>query len=178
MVPGGVMRHDDGQGNELVTDAGHLMVMNAGSGFEHAEKTLEDDPPLRMLQIFVRPAAIQLAPEIQHAALPEARPNAWRDLVGADGDDAPFHVRNRIGISDIALERDATVALPRHDSRDTVFFVFDGVVEVDGVPFGESQSGLVLAPGTVTLKAVTPARAVAFVIDPSATVTRAGTVGR
>ncbi len=54
-VPEGVMRHDDRQGNELVTDSEHLMVMNAGSGFWHAEEPLADDPPLRLLQIFVRP---------------------------------------------------------------------------------------------------------------------------
>src|SRR6056297_2674672 len=61
-VPEGVMRHDDRQGNELVTDPNHLMVMNAGSGFWHAEETLADDPTLRMLQISFGHTASILSP--------------------------------------------------------------------------------------------------------------------
>jgi hypothetical protein len=44
-----VPSHDDRQGNELITDPEHLTVMGAGSGFWHAEETLADDPPFRML---------------------------------------------------------------------------------------------------------------------------------
>lgn len=47
--------HDDRRGDEPVTVSERLMVMNAGSGFWHAEGTLADDPPLRRLLIFVRP---------------------------------------------------------------------------------------------------------------------------
>ena len=69
-VPGGVMRHDDRQGNNLITNPEHMMVMNAGNGFWHAEETLDDDPPLRMLQIFVRPHSLDLEPGIQHISRP------------------------------------------------------------------------------------------------------------
>ena len=48
-VPAGVMRHDDPDGEHLTIDADHLMIMNAGRGFWHEERTREDDPPLRML---------------------------------------------------------------------------------------------------------------------------------
>lgn len=47
--------HDDRRGDEPVTVSERLMVMNAGSGFWHAEGALEDDLSLRMLLIFVRP---------------------------------------------------------------------------------------------------------------------------
>lgn len=59
------MRHDDRQGNELVTDPEHLMVMNAGSSFWHAEEMLAENPPLRMLQIIVRPHSLDLEPGIR-----------------------------------------------------------------------------------------------------------------
>ena len=90
-VPKGVMRHDDRQGNELVTDPDHLMVMNAESGFWYAEETLADDPPLRMLQIFVRPHSPDLVPDIQHEPIPDSVTGEWRHLFGPEG------IRNHSG---------------------------------------------------------------------------------
>jgi redox-sensitive bicupin YhaK (pirin superfamily) len=49
------MRHNDRSTGKLITGPNHLMVMNAGRSFGHEERTLAGDPPLRMLQIFVRP---------------------------------------------------------------------------------------------------------------------------
>ncbi|ADD07185.1 pirin domain protein (plasmid) [Natrialba magadii ATCC 43099] len=86
-IPDGVMRHDDQEGNELVTDSDHLMVMGAGQSFWHEERTLADDPPLRMLQIFVRPHSLELPATIQHEPIPEPVANEWRHLFEpADGD--------------------------------------------------------------------------------------------
>lgn len=83
-VPDGVMRHDDKTTGRLVTDGKHLMVMNAGRSFWHSEETLSSDPPLRMLQIFVRPRAVDLDPSIQHGTIPPRSPNTWRHLVGPE----------------------------------------------------------------------------------------------
>src|SRR6056297_1057279 len=118
-VPDGVMRHDDRQGNKLVTDPDHLLVMNAGNGFWHAEETYEDDPPLRMLQIFVRPHSLGLEPGIQHEQIPDPTPNAWRHLFGPEGGDAPLYVRNEVDFYDCRLDADATVSLPANAGRDT-----------------------------------------------------------
>jgi hypothetical protein len=79
------MRHDDrtvgkvvtDRGHLLVTDRDHLMVMNAGWSFWHEERTLPDDPHLRMLQIFIRPHTIDLEPRIQHGPLTAPEPNTW-----------------------------------------------------------------------------------------------------
>jgi redox-sensitive bicupin YhaK (pirin superfamily) len=73
-VPEGVIPHDDRQGNELVTDPEHLMVVNAGSNFWHAEEMLAEDPPLRMLQIFVWPNSLNLESGIQQKPLPIQSP--------------------------------------------------------------------------------------------------------
>ena len=152
-VPAGVMRHDDPQGNDLVTDPDHLLAMNAGSGIRHAEETLADDPPLRMLQIFVRPHALDLEPGIQHEPIPDAVPNTWRHLLGPEVSDAPLFVRNAVDLYDCRLDAGATTTVPeaadrgradgRTDraggrpgdragdrSRHTYLYVFDGAVTV------------------------------------------------
>ena len=67
------------------------------------EETRTDDPPLDMLQIFVRPTAPDLEPVIQHGPVPPAMTGAWRHLVGPEGSTAPFFVRNTVDIHDIRL---------------------------------------------------------------------------
>jgi redox-sensitive bicupin YhaK (pirin superfamily) len=179
-VPAGVMRHDDGEGNKLVTDAEHVMAMGAGSGFWHEERTLPGDPPLRMLQIFVRPHSLDLPPGIQHEPVPDPVVGEWRHVFqpqGEDGD-APLAVRNDVHLYDVRLGARDAVAFPTREGWDTYFYVFDGAVDVDGVRFGTADSGLLVdAPGA-TVAATEDTTMVAFLLNPDADVTRQGTIGR
>jgi len=177
-VPEGVMRHDDRQGNELVTDSETMLGMSAGSGFWHAEETLADDPPLRMLQIFVRPHSLDLEPGIQHEPIPDAVPNEWRLLFGPEGGDAPLSVRNAVAFSDCRLDAGTTVTLPSKPDWDTYLYVFEGAVDLGGEPVGCTESAVVTGGGDVPVTATQDSVVVAFCLDPDAPVTRQGTVGR
>jgi len=177
-VPEGVMRHDDRQGNKLVTDSEHLMVMNAGSGFWHAEETLADDPPLRMLQIFVRPHSLDLEPGIQHEPIPDPVPNEWRHLFGPDGSDAPLYVRNDVHFYDCRLAAGATTTLPSRSGWDTYCYVFDGAVDIGAESVGYTESALVTDESGVSVTATEDATIVVFTINPDAPITRQGTIGR
>ena len=177
-VPEGVMRHDDRQGNELVTDPNHLMVMNAGSGFWHAEETLADDPPLRMLQIFVRPHSLDLEPDIQHEPIPDSIAGEWRHLFGPEGTEAPLSVRNDVDFYDCRLAAGATTTLPSRSGWHTYLYVFDGKVEVGDEAVGFTESALVTGDDNMAVTAIEDATIVAFNINPDAPVTRQGTIGR
>ena len=177
-VPEGVMRHDDRQGNELVTDSNHLMVMNAGSGFWHAEETLADDPPLRMLQIFVRPHSLDLEPDIQHEPIPDSVAGEWRHLFGPEGTDAPLSVRNDVDFYDCRLAAGATTTLPSRSGWHTYLYVFDGAVKVGDKSVGYTESALVIDDDDMVVTAIEDTTIVAFNINPDAPVTRQGTIGR
>jgi hypothetical protein len=187
-VPAGVMRHDDRDGNALVTDAEHLLVMNAGRGFWHAEEVRADDPPLRMLQIFVRPHSLELEPGIQHEPLADPTPNAWRHLFaperddsdrdGDQGDGVPRTVRNAVHCYDCRLAPDASAPLPSRPGWDTYLYVFEGAVTVGGEAVGRTESALVTGGPEVTVTATERSVLVAFCLDPDAPVTRQGTIGR
>ena len=177
-VPDGVMRHDDRQGNELVTDSEHLMVMNAGSGFWHAEETLAEDPPLRMLQIFVRPHSLDLATGIQHESVPDPVAGEWRHLFGPEGIDAPLSVRNDVDFYDCRLDAGATTTLPSRAGWHTYLYVFEGAVDVGDESVGYTESVLVVGDGDVPVTATEDSTIVAFAINPDAPVTRQGTIGR
>lgn len=176
-VPDGVMRHDDRMTGRLATDGDHLTVMNAGRGFWHSEQTFTSDPPLRMLQIMVRPNAVDLEPRIQHGPIFPAPPNSWRHLVGPEGGQAPFFVRNAVDFFDIRLEPGARVELPNKPGRDLYFYVFSGSVVIDGQTFGEAEQGLLLQDRRLIVEATSPSVMVAFLLDVKAPVTRQGTIG-
>jgi len=177
-VPAGVMRHDDGEGNKLVTDLEHMMVMNAGSGFCHEERTLADDPPLRMLQIFVRPHSLDLEPGIQHESIPEPVEGEWRHLFGPEGSEAPLFVRNDVHFYDVHLGAGESVDLPTEPGWDTYFYVFDGAVTIGDTHLGKTESSLLVDGNETTVTAETDSLLVAFRIDPDAPITRQGTIGR
>jgi len=178
-VPGGVMRHNDLTVGELVVDDRHLMVMNAGSGFWHEERVLSSDPYLRMLQIFVRPRAADLEPRIQFGEMPTGRPNEWRYLFGPENSDAPFFVRNDVKFFDIRLSNGSVTALPPPPKGwDSYFYVFTGQVLVDGIPFGEAETGLIRRPSRTVVSALEDSVVVCFSINPNAPVVRLGTVGK
>jgi len=177
-VPAGVMRHDDGDDNVLVTDSDHLMVMNAGREFWHEERTNPEDPPLRMLQIFVRPHTLNMEPNIQHEPIPDPVENEWRHLFGPEGTDAPLFVRNEVDLYDARIGEGATVEIPTAGGRDTYFYVFEGELNAGGETFTEAESGLYTGDGSLSAAATEESIVVAFTIDPDAEVTRQGTIGR
>jgi redox-sensitive bicupin YhaK (pirin superfamily) len=177
-VPESAMRHDDRQGNELVTDPDHLMVMNAGSGFWHAEETLADDPPLRMLQIFVRPHSLNLEPNIQHEPIPDSVAGEWRHLFGPEGTDAPLYARNNVDFYDCRLNAGTTTTLPSRPGWHTYLYAFEGAVKVGNKPVGFTESALVTGGDDIAVTATEDSTIVAFSIQPDAPVTRQGTIGR
>ena len=171
------MRHDDRQGNTLVTDSDHLLVMNAGDGFWHAEETLADDPPLRMLQIFVRPHSLGFEPGIQHDPIPDPVAGEWRHLFGPEGTGAPLSVRNQVDFHDNRLPAGTTTRLPSRADRHTYLYVFDGAVEIGDDSVGYTESAPVTGDD-VAVTATDDATVVALGIEPDAPITRQGTIGR
>jgi redox-sensitive bicupin YhaK (pirin superfamily) len=131
-----------------------------------------------MLQILVRPDAVDLEPRLQFGPLPMPRANEWRHVFGPEGGTAPFSVRNRIDCYDVRLDAGATAILPRPEGWDVYFYVFSGSVEVGGRRLERAAQGLVTGRGdSGELRAIDPATIISFAIDPRAKVTRRGTVG-
>ena len=181
-VPAGVMRHDDRTVGKLVTDSDHLMVMNSGRSFRHEELTGKTDPSLRMLQIFVRPHTLDLEPGIQHGPIEAAASGEWRLLFGPEDSEAPFTVRNDIYFSDLRLSAGGEVFAPARPGYDLYLFCFEGDVSVGAERLTRSETALARErEGNISLipiQAHSNSIVVAFLINPNAPVTRAGTIGR
>ncbi len=177
-VPDGVMRHNDPVTGELITDKDHLMIMNSGKGFWHEEKTLATDPPLRMLQIFVRPYALNLKATIQHGPLQPWHYNEWRKVFGQEGSGSDFYVRNDIEMYDIRMGANEVNTFPYKKGYHTFFHVFNGSANIKDHVFETRKSGILVDEENTTITSLEESLIVAFLINPDATITKEGTIGR
>lgn len=67
----GILTHRDDQGNIGTVQSGDVQVMSAGTGINHSEHN-EEDSPLRMFQIWLRPNVSGGAPAWGHKPFPKA----------------------------------------------------------------------------------------------------------
>lgn len=152
--------------------------MSAGRGFWHSEETLADDPPLRMLQIFVRPHSLDLELGIQHEPIADEAAGEWRHLFGPAGTGAPLFVRNDVDFYDCRLDAENTTTLPTRSGWHTYLYVFEVGVDVGRESVRYTESALVTDDNNMTVTATEDSIIVAFVINPDAPLTRQGTIGR
>ena len=85
---------------------------------------------------------------------------------------------NEICFHDLRLDEGAVTCVPEVGGWDACLYVLTGEIEVDGACFAEAESGLVTKAGGLIVRATRPSLVVAFLINPDAEVTRAGTIGR
>src|SRR5258706_8070522 len=64
-VSDGMIHHADMAGGSFPISPSQIMVMNAGKSFWHEEQTKPDGDPTSVMQIFMRPYTVVLAPVIQ-----------------------------------------------------------------------------------------------------------------
>jgi redox-sensitive bicupin YhaK (pirin superfamily) len=67
----GTVTHRDDQGNIGKTHAGDVQVMSAGTGIRHSEEN-EEDVPIRLFQIWLKPSAAGGIPQWGNKPFPKA----------------------------------------------------------------------------------------------------------
>jgi len=130
----GKVKHLDSEGHTGIISNQKLMMMNAGAGFFHEERVLEEGGVLEGLQIFIRPETGGLRPQVQFHDLPDAYSiNQWRKMAG-NGKDYPLQIRSNTWLMDMRLEKGEEVFLPEVPAENLafLFYVFNGVVQVNG----------------------------------------------
>lgn len=175
-IRSGVVEHKDTEGNIEVITNKRLMMMNAGSKFQHEELVLPEGGLLTALQIFIRPEIGGLKPQVQFYEFADVTSlNDWRAVAGK-GDAFPLAIRSNTWIYDMRLERGKQQSLPVLPISGTtcLVYLFDGLLSVDtniNIQKGES---LVVEDQEILLKAVEDCNIVLFVTDRNATVFKEG----
>jgi quercetin 2,3-dioxygenase len=173
----GVMVHQDSTGATEEVRPNRLMVMNAGAGFSH-EEHVPGPANVRMLQIFVRPSAPNLTPGVQFVDLAETYSlNRWRLLSGPEGSGALTTIRQTLMLHDVRLEAGRPLALLEQAGLDAWLYVFGGQVTLGDMPLATNDAVAIMGQQSLTLHADTTSDLVLFLIDRTAPVSRAGTLG-
>lgn len=129
----GVVTHEDSTGNISRTVAGDVQVMSAGTGISHSERN-EDEAPLKLFQIWLRPRVHGGAPRWDSRKFPKTdRAGHLITLASGDPDDADaLEIRADARILGATLLAGATVTHRSDRFRHTYLAPAWGVILVNG----------------------------------------------
>lgn len=171
----GTMVHEDTAGHRIPISANKLMMMHAGESFWHEERTPDD--PVEMLQIFVRPSEADLPALVDFYDRPDGAPRGrWGLVAGPEGGNAPLTVRNAVRVYDLHLHEGKEIEVPAIGGLSPWLYVMDGVIEVDVERLGKGDAVSDLDQPLPTVRAMTDATLVLFLVDRTAPASTAGTI--
>ncbi|WP_306421688.1 pirin family protein [Methylobacterium dankookense] len=172
-VRAGRMLHRDTVGNVQEITATRLMMMGAGHTFQHEERMLDPDP-VEALQIFLRPRAADLDPQVRFHEFGQAVSHGvWRLIAAPEG--ASLQVRAQAWVSDAHIPVGSALPLPPPPAPEAVrlLYVFGGAVEVGGIALRAGEAAYLKGDGG-GVEARSDADLVLLATDPGAPVFRGG----
>jgi quercetin 2,3-dioxygenase len=73
----GAIEHEDSLGNKEQIGAGEIQRMTAGTGIVHSEYNPSPDRPMRLIQIWIKPAQQDLPPSYEQITVPAQSGLTW-----------------------------------------------------------------------------------------------------
>ena len=161
-VLSGALEHKDSMGNGRVIRAGDVQYMAAGTGVRHSEFNPSAEEAVHLLQIWIQPDAIGVAPRYSEKALAHAAPGRLHLVASKFG-----------RLDSIAIHQDADLWLARLAAGDRVthplaagrhawLHVAEGEITLDGQPLHAGDAAALTGPATLTLAAAGPAQVLLF----------------
>ena len=138
----GAITHRDNLGNAGRTEAGDVQVMSAGTGVQHGEYNLEDEPPAS--------SRSGSCPTARRASRPGARSPFPKDdragrfvtlASGMAGDEGALPIRANARVSGVTVKAGETVGYSLAPGRHAYLVPATGRVEVNGVE-AEARDGV------------------------------------
>ncbi len=129
-----------------------------------------------MLQIFIRPKADDLEPDVQFLELEEAHSlNKWRLLAGHDRSGAPLLFRSEVLFYDLHLESRNTIQNPELDGLTGFMYLFSGSAVIENLgETVEKGDSVIIKEEQLNLKSNENSDIVFFVLDETASYARNG----
>ena len=139
----GTVTHRDDQGNIGKTHAGDVQVMSAGTGIRHSEENEEDDP-VRLFQIWLKPSAAGGIPQWGNKPFPKAdRAGAFVPLASGRNAEGALPIRTDAEVYGALLQAGARASFSFRKGDSGYLVPATGEVEVGMVQVG-AREGLVI----------------------------------
>jgi redox-sensitive bicupin YhaK (pirin superfamily) len=131
---GGSLQHRDSMGNGSVLRPGELQRMSAGTGVTHSEFNPSQESPVHLLQIWILPERLGIAPSYEQKSFPAAqRSNALRLLASRDGRQGSVHVHQDVDLYASLLDPGRSLRHELRPGRALWLQVARGALDVQGV---------------------------------------------
>lgn len=164
----GAITHRDSQNNEGRTGAGDVQVMSAGSGVQHSEFNLENEPT-NLYQIWIKPNALGVQPRWEAKEFPKTSvTDALIPVVSGRDEDLLEGA--------LFIHADAAIHAGRLTAGTTItqslkyqayVLASEGTLEIEGATLHKGDGAEITDTNSITIRAVTDAEV--LVIDvPSA----------
>lgn len=128
----GAIRHRDSLGNTEDITPGMIQRMSAGSGIRHSESNPLDEET-HLLQIWIEPRELGLAPSHESKAFPIAEETGkLHTLVSDDGRDGSLVIQQDASMSAGVFDKGDSLALDLSADRHAWIHVVRGSVSIDG----------------------------------------------
>ena len=142
-VLSGAVQHEDSMGSSEILRPGELQHMSAGSGVRHSEMNPSATEPLHMLQIWLMPNQLGIAPKYEQKPFSvQTEPNQLHLLASKDGRADSFVIHSDAELSAATLLPGGTVT---HTFRGKYGWlqVARGTVDVAGATLkaGDGEAG-------------------------------------
>lgn len=153
-VRSGTITHDDGRGNKGRTSAGGVLVLSAGTGVNHSELNLENEPAA-LFQIWIKPNRTGSPPSCGSKSFSRAmKTGAWQALASGSGDDAEaLPIRANARVLGVHLKAGESLTHVVGEGRRAYLVPAAGGLQVEG-QLAFAGDGVALSTGEAAITAL------------------------
>ncbi len=133
VVLAGELEHEDDMENRGFLQAGDVQVMSAGTGVMHAEFNSSKDKSLELLQIWIRPSELNLAPRYDQRHVDFLSwSNEWRIVVSGDKGSDTLYINQDAYLSIGSFREGVRFSYePKNKKNGVYIFVVEGEVSIE-----------------------------------------------
>jgi quercetin 2,3-dioxygenase len=162
-VLAGSLQHKDSMGNGSVITPGELQHMSAGTGVLHSEFNPSPNEPVHLLQIWIRPSEVGVAPAYAQKTFPRAqRLDQLRLVASGDGRDGSIRIHQDASLFAAILEPGRQVAWELEQARHAWIQVAAGALSANGQSLSAGDGASTSTPGLIVLEASREAEVLLF----------------
>ena len=152
-VLSGELAHEDSTGSKAVLKAGHVQRMSAGTGIVHSEFNNSQTEPVHLLQIWIQPNELGIAPRFEDLAIPpEQVQGKLRLIASPDGRDGSSIIQQDASVYISALTDGQEVQLPLAAGRHAWVQVATGQITLNGTVLETGDGAAVSEESLLTLR--------------------------
>lgn len=152
-VLSGELAHEDSTGSKAVLKAGHVQRMSAGTGIVHSECNNSQTEPVHLLQIWIQPNELGIAPRFEDLAiLPEQVQGKLRLIASPDGRDGSSLIQQDASVYVTNLTESQEVQLPLAPGRHAWVQVATGQISLNGTVLETGDGAAVSEESLLTLR--------------------------